>query len=96
MRIDSHDVIRRPLHTEKSVEDIRARNHYHFEVDRRATKNIIRQAVEELFPGVKVCSVNTQWVRGKYRRTRLVRGRTSDWKKAIVELRPGDTIDIGY
>jgi large subunit ribosomal protein L23 len=94
--MDSHDVIRRPLHTEKSVDDIRANNQYHFEVARRATKNHVRRAIEELFPGVRVRSVNTTWVRGKVRRWGQVRGKTADWKKAIVKLRPGDTIDIGY
>ena len=94
--MESHDIIRRPLHTEKSVEDIRANNQYHFEVARQATKTKVRQAVEELFPGVKVRSVNMMWVRGKRRRWRKIQGKTADWKKAIVRLRPGDNIDIGY
>jgi len=94
--MESQTVIRRPLHTEKSVDDMRANNQYHFEVDRLATKHDIRRAIEELFPDVRVRCVNTQWVRGKTRRLRWTRGRTKDWKKAIVQLRPGDTIDIGY
>ena len=94
--MDSHQVIRRPLHTEKSVADIRANNAYHFEVDARATKPVISRAIEELFPGVKVVSVNTVWTRGKTRRTGRVLGRTSDRKKAVVKLRAGDVIDIGY
>ena len=89
-------VIRRPLHTEKSVSDMQDTNKYHFEVDRRATKHDVRAAIEALFPGIKVASVNTQWVRGKTRRQRYVRGRTPDWKKAVIGLRQGDTIDIGY
>jgi len=94
--MESHRVIKRPLHTEKSVEDIRLNNRYHFEVDRRATKHDVRQAVERMFPGAKVLAVHTQLVRGKKRRTRRVSGRTRDWKKALVQLRPGDHIDVGY
>ena len=94
--MDSHEIIIRPLHTEKSVDAMRANNQYHFEVDRSATKYDIRRAIEELFPAVKVRCVNTQWVRGKVRKMRWTRGQTKDWKKAIVQLRPGDTIDIGY
>ena len=94
--MESQQVIKKPLHTEKSVEDISRNNQYHFQVDRRATKHDVRQAIEELFPSVRVRSVNTQWVRGKTRRLHWTRGRTKDWKKAIVQLRPGDTIDIGY
>ena len=94
--MDSHYVIRRPLHTEKSVEDIRANNQYHFEVMRQAKKDDVRRAIEELFSGVKVLSVNMMRVRAKQRRWRWTRGKTRDWKKAIVKLRPGDTIDIGY
>ena len=96
MNMESHEVIRKPLHTEKSVGDIRANNQYHFEVDRRATKHDVRRAIEDLFPDVKVCAINTQWVRGKHRRWRYTRGQTRSWKKAIVKLRSGDNIDIGY
>ncbi|MFO7955835.1 MAG: 50S ribosomal protein L23 [Candidatus Brocadiia bacterium] len=89
-------VIGRPLHTEKSVADIRTNNTYHFEVHPDATKGMIREAVEELFPGRKVVDVRTLWVKGKARRVRWNVGRTPKWKKAMVRLRPGDTIDIGY
>ncbi|MCK4374555.1 MAG: 50S ribosomal protein L23 [Candidatus Brocadiae bacterium] len=94
--MDSHDIIIRPLHTEKSVDDIRKSNTYHFEVERRATKSQIRRAVEELFPGRRVLDVRTVSVRGKRRRVRWNVGITSAWKKAIVKLREGDSIDIGY
>jgi len=94
--VDSHDVIKRPLHTEKSVADISYNNAYYFEVDCRACKSDIKQAVEDLFEGVKVLSVRTVWMRGKGRRMRWKKGRTRDKKKAIVKLRPGDTIDMGY
>jgi len=94
--MDSQHVIARPLHTEKSVTDIRFDNIYHFEVHSRATKSMVRAAVEELFDGVKVQGVRTMWVRGKSRRARQRPTKPRRWKKAIVKLRPGDTIDIGY
>lgn len=94
--MDSRQVVIRPLHTEKNVNDMRNANTYHFEVDKRATKPQIRHAIEELFPGRRVADVRTSIVLGKKRRSRYVIGRTKTWKKAIVRLRPGDTIDIGY
>jgi len=94
--MDSHQIIVRPLHTEKSVNDIRAHNTYHFEVDRRANKTQVRHAIEELFPDCRVVDVRIVPVRGKLRRVRRAVGRTKSWKKAIVKLRPGDSIDIGY
>jgi len=94
--MDSHHVIKRPLHTEKSVSDMRVYQTYHFEVAPAASKNDVKRAVEELFEGVKVLSVRTSWVRGKQRRYRWTKGRTKDRKKAVVRLRPGDHIDLGY
>ncbi|MBS3763151.1 MAG: 50S ribosomal protein L23 [Planctomycetes bacterium] len=94
--MDMHEIIKGPLHTEKSVEDIRTNNQYHFEVDQRASKKQIHRAVEHLFPDVKVVSVNTLKIPGKSRRRGWMRGKTPDRKKAIVKIRPGDTIDIGY
>lgn len=94
--MDSHYVIRRPLHTEKSVDDMRMHQTYHFEVVPQASKSDVRRAVEELFEGVKVLSVRTCWMRGKLRRYKWMRSRTKDRKKAVVKLRPGDHIDLGY
>ncbi|MHC4591114.1 MAG: 50S ribosomal protein L23 [Planctomycetota bacterium] len=94
--VDSCQIVIKPLHTEKSVDDISVNNAYHFEVDPRATKSQIRHAIEELFPGRKVVDVRTISVKGKRRRVRWRSGVTKSWKKAIVKLRPGDTIDIGY
>lgn len=94
--MDSHQIIVRPLHTEKSVADIRQNNAYHFEVHPEASKGQIRHAVEEMFPGCHVRDVRTLRMKGKTRRMGRTVGRTSDWKKAVVRLRPGDTIDIGY
>jgi len=91
-----YDVVLRPIITEKTVE-LSADNKYTFEVDLRANKCEIRGAIEHIFRDkkVKVCKVNTVRVKGKPRRWgRRYHGRRSDWKKAIVSLRPGDKIDI--
>jgi large subunit ribosomal protein L23 len=94
--MDSYHIIRKPLHTEKGVDDMRESNTYHFEVLPAATKSQIRHAIEELFPGRRVVDVRTVMVKGKRRRVGMTIGTTKTRKKAIVRLRPGDTIDIGY
>jgi large subunit ribosomal protein L23 len=66
---------------------------YTFEVHPRANKVEIRKAIEGLF-GVKVVDVNTQHVRPKPRRVGLHAGYTRRWKKAVVRLAPGQTIEI--
>lgn len=88
-----YQLIKRPVVTEKGSDDTAKRNAYHFEVPMSANKVEIRQAVEALF-GVKVTSVNTLRVRGKVRRRGWVAGKRPDWKKALVTLREGDTIDV--
>ncbi|SIS71595.1 50S ribosomal protein L23 [Alicyclobacillus vulcanalis] len=91
--MDPRDLIKRPIITERSTE-LMEENKYVFEVDRRANKVEIRKAVEKLF-GVEVESVHTMNVRGKQKRVGKYVGRTSDWKKAIVKLKPGSkTIDF--
>lgn len=84
--MDPRDLIKRPIITERSTE-LMEENKYVFEVDRRANKVEIRKAVEKLF-GVQVDSVHTMNVRGKQKRVGKYVGRTSDWKKAIVKLKP--------
>jgi large subunit ribosomal protein L23 len=88
-----YDVIGRPVVTEKStvLQDIR--NQYTFHVAQNATKNEIRKAVETLFE-VKVEKVNVISMPGKFRRILGRQGRTKPWRKAIVTLREGDTIEI--
>jgi large subunit ribosomal protein L23 len=83
--LDAHQVIVRPLVTEKGVHRSATYNQYSFEVNRAANKDDVRRAVEELF-NVKVVHVATQNRKGKIRRTRMRVGRTQDWKKAIVKL----------
>ena len=85
-------VIIRPVVSEKSYV-LSAVNKYTFRVHPDAHKTQIRQAVESLF-GVGVLEVRTMSVKSKPKRRGLIRGRTRNWKKAIVEVRPGDTIPI--
>ena len=88
-----YQLVRRPLITEKSSDDTVGRNAYHFRVPQTANKVEIRQAIEKLFE-VKVERVNTLNVAGKFRRRGYTYGQTPKWKKAMVTLREGQTIDM--
>ena len=88
-----HRTIVRPIITEKSSAAYQDRLEYTFEVHPDATKPQIRSAIEELF-GVKVTGVWTSNQRGKDKRMGKTAGRKANWKKAIVTLRDGDTIDV--
>jgi large subunit ribosomal protein L23 len=88
-----HRTIVRPLITEKSSAAYQDRGEYTFEVHPDATKPQIRSAIEQLF-GVKVTRVWTSNVRGKEKRMGKTVGHRPNWKKAIVTLRDGDTIEI--
>jgi len=88
-----HETVVRPLITEKSSAAYQDRAEYAFEVHPDATKPQIRQAIEELF-GVKVTDVWTSNQRGKIKRMGRTAGRRPNWKKAIVKLKEGDTIEI--
>lgn len=85
LTLEPHQVIIKPLVTEKGMHKSTRNNAYAFEVNRLATKADVRRAVEELFD-VKVLKVHTQNRKGKPRRTRFRFGYTNDWKKAIVTL----------
>jgi large subunit ribosomal protein L23 len=89
---DPRDIIIRPVISEKSY-DLVAQNRYTFEVAKTASKPQIADAVTEIF-GVTVTSVNTMNVTGKPRRVRVAKGKTRDWKKAIVTLKEGDSIEF--
>ena len=89
----AHHIIMRPLVTEKGMHRSVRHNAYAFEVNRSATKEDIRRAVEELF-NVKVLRVHTQNRKGKPRRTRISKGYTKPWKKAIVKLDAEHRIDF--
>ena len=81
----AHDIILKPVITENSMAGI-ADKKYTFKVATDATKVEIAQAVEVLFPGVKVSKVNTINVDGKLRRYGRFEGYTASWKKAVVTL----------
>lgn len=90
--MNSYDIIRRPIITEKSmkVETDRQGNEikkYTFEVPKTVNKLEIKYAVEEVF-GVKVAKVNTMNYEGKLKRMGRYEGRRASWKKAIVTLKP--------
>lgn len=87
-----YEVIKAPLITEKGTKAEKARK-YCFEVDSRAQKHEIRDAVEKIF-NVKVEKVNTMVFAGKWKRVRYETGRTPDWKKAVVTLKEGHKISF--
>ena len=82
----AQDIILKPIITEKSM-DMIGEKKYTFKVAPDATKPEIAKAVEELF-GVKVQAVNVMNMKSKPKRVRYVPGRTAEWKKAIVTLKP--------
>ena len=86
-------LIKKAVITEKASDDAGKRNAYHFRVPTDASKIEIRETVERLFE-VNVLSVNTMIVRGKERRRGYTAGRKPNWKKAMVTVTEGQTIDI--
>jgi len=85
---NAHDIIVRPIISENSMEQLADRK-YTFEVAKDANKIEIKKAIEEVFPGVEVESVNTVRVLGKTKRMGRSEGKRADWKKAIVKLKEG-------
>jgi large subunit ribosomal protein L23 len=92
-QLAAHQIILRPLVTEKGMHRSTRYNAYAFEVNRLCDKHDVRRAVEELF-NVKVVKVHIQNRKGKPRRTRFSSGHTKDWKKAIVKLDPEHRIEF--
>ena len=89
----AQDIILRPIITEESMAGTMNKK-YTFEVAKTAGKEEIAEAVEKLF-GVHVVKVNTMQVKGKHKRVRYqTMGMTRSWKKAIVTLKAGETIEI--
>lgn len=89
----AHDIILAPVVSEKSYELIEEMNAYTFEVDPRANKEEIRDAVEEVFD-VSVLRVNTMNRKGKRKRYGYKFGKRKDIKRAVVTLAAGDSIDL--
>ena len=88
-----YDIIIRPLITEKTSIQKEDHNQVSFEVDRRANRVEIRRAIEKIFD-VRVADVRTMQVKGKVKQRGRVVGKRRDWKKAIVNLMPGERIDF--
>lgn len=88
----AYNVIIRPVVSERSF-DLMSQNKYTFEVAKQAPKEEIAAAVEKLF-GVHVLKVNTINVKPKTKRVRYVAGQTRSWKKAIVTVAEGDSIEL--
>ena len=87
-----YNVIIRPIVSERTFDQM-GDNKYTFEVAGDAAKQEIASAVEQIF-NVKVVKVNTMWVKPKNKRVRYAQGKTRRWKKALVTLAEGDTIEI--
>ena len=90
--MDARTILIRPVISEKSYALI-AEGKYTFRVNDRAHKTQIAAAVEEIF-GVNVAEVRTSKVRPKPKRRGLSKGRTRGWKKAIVQVMPGERIEL--
>ncbi|HIG77428.1 MAG: 50S ribosomal protein L23 [Candidatus Lambdaproteobacteria bacterium] len=86
------DVLRAPKMSEKTLSLKEEANQFAFEVDQRANKIQIKESVEKSFK-VSVLKVRTMNVRGKKKRLGRYQGLKSSWKKAIVTLKEGDTIE---
>jgi large subunit ribosomal protein L23 len=90
--VNPRTVIIKPVISEKSYELLSA-NKYTFRVHERAHKTQVRQAVEEIF-GVRVEHVRTMSVKSKPKRRGWTSGKTRQWKKAVVQLHPEDSIEL--
>jgi large subunit ribosomal protein L23 len=93
LSLSPHQIIIRPLVTEKGIHKAGRFNRYAFEVAPSATKDQIKAAVQELF-NVKVIAVATQNRKGKERRYRMKTGMTKSWKRAIVKLHEDNKLDL--
>ena len=91
--LHKRSVLRKPLLTEKVAALQDARNQYAFVVDPSANKIEIKRAVELKY-SVTVLDVNTMNVRGKVKRLGRFTGKRADWKKAVVTLKAGDSIEL--
>lgn len=88
----AREIIIKPVVTEKSV-DLMQENKYCFRVAKDANKIEIKNAIEEIFK-VTVINVNTVNVHGKMKRMGRTQGKTASWKKAVVTLHEGDSIEV--
>ena len=91
--MDDYSIVIRPLVTEQGMHLANTKGAYSFEVNKRANKTQIKNAVEKIY-SVKVHKVRTANRRGKHRRRGRTEGRTPSWKKAVVFLEPDFHIDL--
>jgi large subunit ribosomal protein L23 len=91
--VDDYNIIIKPLVTEQGMHFANTKNAYSFEVNKKANKVQIRNAVQRLY-NVKVSDVRTANVKGKPRRRGRTIGTTKSWKKAVVVLHPDYHIDL--
>ena len=91
--IQYYDMIIRPVVTEKTNDQKDLSNQVTFEVDPRANRIEIKRAVEAIF-NVKVAEVRTMNIKGKIKRRGRILGKRKDWKKAVVSLMPGQSIEF--
>jgi large subunit ribosomal protein L23 len=90
--MELYQIIKRTLLTEKSTIGREAANQYNFEVDSKANKIEVKNAIEKIFK-VKVLAVRVLGVHGKVKKVGKAVGKRKDWKKAIVTLAPGERIE---
>ncbi len=88
-----HEIVKRPLITEKTTTQKDEFNQLSFEVDRKANRVEIKRAIERIF-NVKVAGVRTMQVKGKRKRKGRIMGKRRNWKKAVVTLRSGERIEF--
>ena len=93
MNKKAYEILRRPLITEKSTTEKEMSNKLVFEVDQRANKIEIKQAVEQMFK-VNVLDVTTMMMRGKKKRVGRFLTKRPDWKKAMVTIKPGQRVEF--
>jgi len=91
--MDDYSIIIRPLITEQGMHFASTKSAYSFEVNKKANKTQIKNAVEKIYD-VKVQKVRTANRKGKYRRRGRHFGKTASWKKAVVFLKPEYHIDL--
>lgn len=92
MNMTEYDIVKNPLVTEK-LQVMSEKGIYGFSVRKDATRVQIKRAIEKLY-NVKVDKVNVMNVSGKKKRLRVKQGYTSSWKKAIVKVKEGQTINL--
>ncbi len=93
MNAKTYAILKRPLITEKSTVEKDLRNKLCFEVDRRANKIEIREAVQKIFK-VDVLGVTTMGMKGKVKKVGRHLTQTPDWKKAVVTIKPGQRVEF--